>query len=366
MPNDDGQTTLPEPTLREQLAENLQNVTDSTQETVEKPVETETPEQKAGRTAGRERDEAGRLLPGKPKQVVPSAVAPVTASVVTPATPVPIKRPSTWAKETWPVYDKLASGIPLTPEEAKQITDTIHKRESDFASGVSTYKNEWDQAKPLIDAVAPFMQELQQNNINPAQWISNLGNSHRLLVHGQPQEKLAMMQQLVRDYNIPAQLAVQGQDGNWQLLQQLQPQQQPQQQQPDVRAIIKAELMQQASEQEVNTFSAQTEKYPHFEAVKQTMAGLLQAGLADDLSGAYEAALRHPRHADLFEAVQQQAQELEKAKAAEVQKQKVLRARSNAVSTPSATPSGSGEPAGDKGLREQLQANLREVVGGRV
>ena len=96
------------------------------------------------------------------------------------------------------------------------------------------------------------------------------------------------------------------------------------------------------------------------------MAGLLQAGLADDLPSAYEAALRHPRHADMFDAMQVQQRAQQEAEAKAAQKQKVVRARANAVSTPSATPSGQMTTAGEKGLRDEIASNLAAISGGRV
>jgi len=37
---------------------------------------------------------------------------------------------------------------------------------------------------------------LQENNIAPQQWISNLGTAHKTLALGSPQEKLQMFAQL--------------------------------------------------------------------------------------------------------------------------------------------------------------------------
>jgi len=351
-----GQTTLPEPTLREQLAENLRaaapdEVEASQPESVAEAV-AETPEEKESRL----RDEKGRFTNKEPvKEAVKDAVN------VTPETP-PAKRPSSWKKDHWQDFDKIAAENP-------KLAAYLNEREGQFASGVSTYKQEWEQAKPLIDAIAPFQQALQQNGIDPAQWISNLGNAHHKLAMGSPQDKVTMFQKLVADYQVPVQLAVQGQDGQWQLLGQ---QQQPQQQQPQfdqnmVERLVEKKLQETSTKQALAAFQQEAPtKYPHFEAVKQTMAGLLQAGLADDLPGAYEAALRHPRHAEVFEAMQQQQREAQDAEAKAAAKAKVSRARSNAVSIPSATPSGQMNTTGEKGLRDEIAANLRAVSGGRV
>ena len=343
-----GLATPPEElSLRDELARNL----------AEAAPEEEPPqkEQAPAETDARTRDEQGRFAPKEEKPAQPELAQPEQTAHPKPA------RPSSWKKDFWQDFDKIAAENP-------KLAQYLNERESQFASGVSTYKQEWEQAKPLIDAVAPFQPLLQQHGIDPAQWVSNLGNAHRSLAMGSPQEKLAMFQRLIGDYGIPAQLAIQGQDGNWQLL----GQQQPQQQQPAfdpsmVTRLVEQKLMETSTQQALEAFTQEApQKYPHFEVVKQTMAGLLQAGLANDLPSAYEAALRHPRHADLFEQMQQQQREQQEAAAREASRAKVTRARSQAVSTPSATPSGQMNAGGEKGLRDEIAANLRAAVGGRV
>lgn len=327
------QDTLPEPTLREELAKNLQAADESGQFQEEA---TETEKEKATP----ERDEKGRFEEKAAENQR-------------------LQRPSSWKKEYWEKWDKISGEDP-------ELAKYLQERESQFASGVSTYKQEWEQAKPLIDAIAPFQPILQQNGVDPAQWISNLGNAHHALALGAPQEKLAMFQRLMADYRVPAQLAIQGSDGNWQLLGQSQPQQ-PQFDPSVIPRLVQQEMQTASTKQVLESFIREAPlKYPHFEVVKQTMAGLLQAGLADDLPSAYEAALRHPRHADLFESLQRQQREQQETQAREAQKQKVQRAKSNAISTSSATPSGQMNAAEEKGLRDQLTENFRAVVGGRV
>ena len=341
-----GQETLPEPSLRDELASNLADALKESppaEGTVETPPP-ETAEQKADRV----RDEKGQFA-AKPPEPAP----------VEPAAP---KRPSSWKKEHWADYDKIVAENP-------KLAAYLNEREGQFASGVSTYKQEWEQAKPLIDAIAPFQPILQQNGIDPAQWISNLGNAHHQLVMGSPQDKVAMFQRLAAEYRVPVQLAVQGQDGQWQLLGQQAPMQ-PQAPAFDprqVQTLVQQELQAQSTKQTLEAFTREApEKYPHFESVKQTMAGLLQAGLADDLPSAYEAALRHPRHADIFAGLQQQQTAQQEAERRAASQQKVQRARANAVSTGTATPSGVMANVGEKGLRDEIAANLRAVAGGRV
>ena len=346
MENQEGLTTQPEElSLRDELAKNLQEVS-TLEPVVEAPAETE--EQKATRL----RDEKGRFVEGKAE---PKAVVPVQTIEQKPVLP----RPSSWKKEYWSKWDEISS---KDPELAKYLQE----REGQFASGVSTYKQEWEQAKPLIDAIAPHMPQLQQAGIEPGQFISNLANAHQRLAMGNPQEKMQMFQKLMRDYNIPAQLAIQDQQGQWQLAGQAAPQQ-PQFDPRMVEQTIEKKLSEISTKHALQAFQQEAPtKYPHFETVRQTMAGLLQAGLAEDLPSAYEAALRHPRHSDLFADMQQQQSAQQEAEQKAAKAKVVQRARANAVSPSSSTPAGKMMQSGEKGLREQLTENLRAVAGGRV
>ena len=140
------------------------------------PADAESP--KPGRTAGRPRDEQGRLLPGKvekPPVVEVAAVEP----------PKAIQRPSSWKKEHWESFDKVAKENPA-------LAEYINQREGEYAKGVSTYKQEWEQAKPLLEALAPYQQTMQQHNVNAADMVGKLAAAHHRLALGQPQEKLAM------------------------------------------------------------------------------------------------------------------------------------------------------------------------------
>lgn len=331
---------------------------------VAEPV-AETAEQKAGRTAGRARDEQGKLLPGK---AVKPAEAPAALVAAAPATPAP-KRPSSWKKEHWADYDNIAATNP-------PLAAYLNQREQEYSQGVSTYKNEWDRAKPLIDAIAPFQQTLDQHGIKPDQWISNLGNAHMRLAKGSPQDKLGMMQKLVSDYGVPAQLAVQDAQGQWQLLGQYQPPAHQQQQAPQfnqqqldqlITSRVNETLQTQSLQQQIAAMEQDTQKYPHFSTVRSTMGRLLDSGEAETLSDAYDIALRLPRHAEIYEAQQQQQREQDAAKARETEQARVNKARANNVSPRTSTPSGAAAAMnGKKSLREELSEQFDAHTSGRV
>lgn len=330
---------------------------------VESTIPAEVPVEKPGRTAGRARDEAGKLLPGKPAENK-GFVKPKEQEGVITATPVPAKprppRPSSWKKDYWEHWDKLDPSV----------AEYINQRESEYAKGVSTYKTEWDTVRPIAEAMAQFEPILKANNIQPAQWITNLGNAHKQLAMGTPEAKASMFLKLAHDYQIPiASLFVQGEDGKIYANPNIQPHQPPQQsQQPNVEEVVKKILLEQSTTQEIQNFVSVTDdkgqlKHPHFETVKATMQGLLQADLATDITDAYNQALKHPRHSDLYAQIQEQETRAEAERKAAESLKAVVRARGNAVSPKGSTPS---VPAGEKpkGVRAAVEAAVEAHLGG--
>ena len=269
-------------------------------------------------------------------------------------------RPSSWKKEYWEHWDKLDPAL----------AEYLHTRESQYASGVSTYKAEAEAAKPLMEAMQQFIPELKQHNIEPTKWITELGHVHRMLALGTPAQKLQTLNTVLRAYGVPVQ-ALFDQNAQQQYLQQgqfQQPLQMPPQQQPltreEAQRLWQEQFVQTEADRDLQRFASDAEKHPHYEELRETMSGLLQANLAEDLESAYQAALRHPRHSNLWEAIQQQdrAAQEEQRKAAEAQR--VLKAKGKAVSPQSATPSGPGSEDKPKGLRSNLESAFDSVVGG--
>ncbi len=189
---------------------------------------------------------------------------------------------------------------------------------------------------------------------------------------GSEQDKLATFQSLLPQYGIRAQLAVQDQQGNWQLLGQMAPpqpapQQQPQFQPQDIRKLVQEQLQTERTHQSVQEFAAAKDdagnpRYPHYDTVRQDMALLLDAGKAQDLDSAYKMSLR--LHDDLWQAEQHAQAKAAEAARIEAQRAAVRTAKGNNVSVRSATPAtrGGGAP---KSLRETIEDAV-ETVEGRV
>lgn len=356
-----------QPTLRETVEQAYDEHVKPEAPAPETPPAEATPpaapaEEKPGRTAGRARDEHGRLLPGpaqKPEEK--PAAAPVE-----PAKPRPA-RPSSWKKDYWDHWEKLDPSV----------AEYINQRESEYAKGVSTYKTEWEKAKPLLDAVAPYQQDFERWGINPAQQFARYAEIHKSLALGTPQQKLATFLRVAQEYQIPVQeLFVQGQDGkvyfNQQLMQQAsqQVQQPAQQPAPNVEQLVAKTFAQHLAQQQAQQFVAAKDAggnllHPHYETVRETMAQLLESGLADDIPSAYEAAIRHPRHSDIFEAEQKQRREKDEAERQKKAREEADRARRNNVSPRTATPQGQASGA-KKGLRAQLEEAYDQHTAGRV
>ncbi|HKZ01169.1 MAG TPA: hypothetical protein VJ180_02960, partial [Pyrinomonadaceae bacterium] len=337
-------------TLRDTI-ESAVNTVEKAQETpvVEKPeVKAEVkPEVKAevkpeikeaGRTAGRSRDEQGRLLPGKAEKPLEKPVEKPVETPVVQATPLEIPKPKTpppssWKKDHWESWDKIAAENP-------KLAEYLNQREGEFAKGVSTYKQEYEAVKPLADAIQPLLPTLQQYGINPAQWIQTMGQAHHSLVFGTPQQKLQMFAKLAQDYKVPLQAlydpAVQQQFLMQQTLQ-------PQAPQPDVRSVVQEQLTEVFAKHDLEQFQAAKDPsgnplYPHYEKVRNTMAQLLEAGVAEDLKSAYDKAIR--MHDDIWEAEQAVRHAASEKARQEAQAKEVAKAKAAAVSTRTATPSG--------------------------
>jgi hypothetical protein len=372
----------PQATLRETLQDSIAQHSEPEPEAApiegaEAPVDAApAAEQKPGRTAGRQRDAEGKLLPGKAirdsaaqEQKPAGAVlssdaavppAPVAADPLQPA----IKRPSSWKKEMWPIWDKLTTGAQLTPQEARQVAEYNAQRETQFATGVSTYKSQADAAKPLMDAIAPFREDLDKHGIQAPDMVHRLMSAHRTLALGSRQEKLQLFSKLANDYGIPMQ-AFYDENVRNQYIQSAPAQApQPAQQPPDINRLVEEAIQNREVKQTVAAMESNKEKYPALQYVRATMAQLLETGEATDLDDAYQQSLERPEHAFLTTALQQQ-----QAQAAEAQRVAAVAAtarvaRTNAVSPRSATPAVAAVSDGKKGVRDSLKAAIDLHAGG--
>lgn len=338
-------------TLRDALSAGLDAIEASTPVAESSPVTTSEviePKETSEAKIQRERDETGRFAS---KQEAKTPEIPVTTQQV--------QRPSTWKKEYWPLYDKLANGQALSLDEAKKLAEYTNQRENEFKSGVSTYRAEAEKSKELQDAIAPFMPDLQKYNIQPGQWIANLGRAHHTLALGSPAEKVQMFKRLAHEYQVPLSAVAEGAPAlqsdpqiQW-LTQQLN----------EVKTgwtqfkTLQEKQAEEMTNKEIEKFGTDA-SHPHFETVRVQMAELLRAGLAHDLQTAYDKAVR--LNDDVW--TQHQQATLSAAQANQKSTQAVAKAKAAAVSPKSASPSVSTN-SGAKGLRAQLAEQVNAAFG---
>ena len=263
-------------------------------------------------------------------------------------------KPTTWKKEYLPIWDKLEKGEQVTKEEFTKFAEYANKREDDYKKGVSTYRQEAEHAKTLRSAIEPYMGELQRKNVKPEEYISALARADQMLTHAPYEQKVQMFNQLAQSYGINL--------GN-----QVQPQDQLAHQLYTVNkevATIKQRYEQEEQSRlysEIEKVRSNSEKFPHFDEVREDMAQLLENGIAKDLETAYTKAIR------LNEDVWQKEQErLVKSATGQREKQlQVSKAKAKAVSPRSVTPTSVVATSDKKDRKSILEAQLNEL-GGRI
>jgi len=276
----------------------------------------------------------------------------------------PVTRPSTWKKEYVQIWDKMEAGEQISKEDFTKFAEYANQRESEYKKGVSTYKAEADRARSYEEAIAPFIPELQAQNISPAAWINNLGRAHMVLTKAPYDQKVAMFQRLASDYGIqfngesvaqPQQVDAYTQ----QLMNQLN---QVNQEVSSIKGRFQQEENARLSS-EIERVRSDVEKFPHFDVVREEMAQLLELGKAQDLETAYKKAVR--MNDDVWALEQDKL--LRDAKQAAIKAQQVAKAKAAAVSPKSVTPSGKVTETGDKKDRRSLiSEQLGEAMSRRV
>jgi hypothetical protein len=253
-----------------------------------------------------------------------------------------IEPPSSWRKDKWDAYKQLPP----------DIATYIKEREQQYIQGVTTYRQEAEAAKEVREALAPYEQDFRAAGVTPAQGIVRLADPHRALRNLPPEGKVQLFQRLAQDYGVPLQSIQTGQvDPVMQFLTPLQQQIEQLRAQQNSWVEQQKNAEQTSLQMEIETFAAENE---HFETVRPVMAGLLQSGLAKDLKSAYEKAVRM----DDTIAMASQAPAAKTTNPAALQK-----ARSAAVSTRSATPTGTSIQGGKKDVRSILEETVDQDLG---
>jgi len=344
--------------LRDALEEQFDAAEDGTLET---PVEREIEVNNDPIAQEAERNERGQFKSKEEPQDI-QASEPVEE-----APRSSLQRPTTFKKEYLPIWEKMAAGQQLTPDESIKFAEYAGNiRENEFKKGVSTYKAEADNAKSLMEAISPFIPDLQKQNIHPAAWINNLGRAHMTLTNAPYDERVKLFHRLAADYGIqlnqeqgqyPQQQQQAADPYTQQLLQQLQYVNQE-------VSTIKGRYEQEENTRlmsEISQVAQDVKNYPHFEEVREQMAQLLERGLATDLKTAYTKAVR--LEDSVWEKEQQRM--LQQSQMQSNKRQQVARAKAIAVSPRSVTPNGVVASSDKKDRRAMLDELVSSSMGGR-
>jgi len=191
------------------------------------------------------------------------------------------KAPSSLKKEVQAKWDKL------DPD----VRNEFERREKDFHTGIEKYKQAAQSASEWEKTVSPYMATVQSFGVTPQQAAQQLFAADHALRYGSPEQKSLLFRKLAADYGVDLagvatpQESFEYVDPTVQSLQQRVAQ---------FEGYIQQQQMthQQQEAQQLNSTIAEFSKdKPHFEALREDMAALLQAGRASDLQDAYDKAL---------------------------------------------------------------------------
>lgn len=281
----------------------------------------------------RARDEAGRFTPAELAQQAADKAAAVEQ---TPAIE-PKRAPSSWKKDAAAEFDKLPP----------HVQDEVLRRETDFHKGIEGFKQHADLGRTIERTLQPYMQTIQQLGVTPDVAISSLLKADAGLRYGTPEQKATHLANLAQTYGIDlGQVAQVPQKDPYtfhleQQLNQLKQQQEQFQQ-------SQQEQQREALNSELQAFAATAE---HFEAVKEDMAALLQAGRATDLKDAYDKAVYANPQTRQALLEQQRSEALKQAQTQALN----ARAKAAAVSVKGSSPA-SGNGAAPTNLRAALES----------
>lgn len=273
------------------------------------------------------RDEKGQFTT-KPAKETKAEAAPVTTA----------KKPP----EFWPQARKDKFGT-LPPD----VQDLMLEREAEVEKGFTKMDDERTFGKQLKEVVAPYMATIQAEGGTAAGAVKDLLNTAYILRSGSPQQKAAIVQQVIKQYGVDTRLFGAQASG--------------QTQQPSinkdeiVREAITAFQTQQMNDtiaSELKAFTADT-KNVHFAAVKDNMSALLGAGIAKNYQDAYDQAVKLAGLSPVVNAEPQRQQP-----SVDVAAKK--RAGSSVSGSPGITIPNSGNP--NRSLREELDANWGAIA----
>ena len=237
-----------------------------------------------------------------------------------------------------------------------EVRAEIKRREDDFHKGMTKLDEDRNFGLRMKETLTPYMPIIESEGAKPEDVLKGYLNIEYTLRQGTPQQKAAVIQNVMRNFNIDPQTVMNQPQASPEIMslqnelmglkQQLSQKEQLQQQEEQARI-----------QSEIEAFASDPANI-YFNDVKSDMAILLESGKAGDMKEAYDMAIwANPQtRSRLLEA---QAAE-QKAK-----RQKEIEAKKKAASSLSTTSGQNGQSgkSNPKSLREELAAGLDTVYG---
>lgn len=301
---------------------------------------TETKTEPQQKPAHEVRDEAGKFVA---KPAVAGAAAPPAAGATR-------KPPEFWPQARKDKFNSLA------PDVQEMMLD----RESEVEKGFTKMDEDRNFGKTLKEVITPYMATIQAEGGTPQGAVKDLLNTAYVLRTGSPQQKAAIVQQVIKQYGINPQLlgisqtqeqasGAQGQQQHAAI-----PHVNPEEIKRSIMNELQTQQMNDRISQELKAFTEDT-KNVHFSnsAVKDYMSSLLGAGKANNFQDAYDQAVwLVPEIRSALIAAQTQPQQAQRTQEIAAKK----KAGSSVSGSPGIVVPNSGNP--NRSLREELEANM--------
>ena len=264
------------------------------------------PEETTQERSDRLRDELGRFAP----KAAEAASVEVAEAVVEARRP-----PDSWKRDFHDHYAKLS------PE----VQDYINQREDEYRRGVGSYKQQAEIGQQFLEATRPYEAHMRSLGVEPVQAFKALANADYTLRTADPVTRANMFAQLAQQYGVNLDDL-----GSQPIVD------------PTVQ-VLQREIMslkqslnqvqggfQQQQEQTYNQMiSEAAQRLPHFDELRQTMAQILNAGMAETLEDAHSKALRLTP--ELFDQVQAQQRQSEQQARLKQQAEAAAKAKATAL-----------------------------------
>lgn len=190
------------------------------------------------------------------------------------------KAPSSWSPK---VREKWAE----LPEE---VRSEIIRREEASVNGVRKLQDEYAPIQRFVESISPFIQEASQLGQDPAGYISNVMAAERQLRNPDQEARFRALLNIADQYGIPLRQIINVSAGR-ELLRQPQVKELHPAVQQELESMRQWREKQEATriETHINEFKAGKE---FFDDVRDSMADLMDSGMATSLEDAYEKACR--------------------------------------------------------------------------